>query len=77
MSSASAPALANPDAGPGYKECMAALVAVASAEQYNPEADPAYKECWDDYWSRVRPQRSRPYDKAHRQTPRPNTPKEG
>jgi hypothetical protein len=77
LSSASAPVLANPEADPGYKECLAALATVASVEPYNPEADPGYRECWDDYWSRVRPQRSRPYDKTYLQTPRPKTPEGG
>jgi hypothetical protein len=63
LSSASAPSLAATSAAdPGYRECLAAL-AVVSAEP-NPEDDPGYRESWDAYWARVRPQRSRPYDKA-------------
>ncbi len=65
LSSASAPSLAvNPAADPGYRDCLAALSVIAA----NPEEDPAYQETWDAYWARVRPQRSRPYDKASRST---------
>ncbi len=69
LSSASAPSLAITSAAdPGYRECLAAL-AVVSAEP-NPENNPGYQESWDAYGARVRPQRSRPYEKACR-TPSP------
>ena len=68
LSSASAPSLAAPSAAdPGYRACLDAL-AVVTAEQ-NPEDDPAYRETWDAYWARVRPQRSRPYDKRQTSSP--------
>ncbi len=67
LKSASAPTLAAAaGADPGYRDCMAALSVMA----VNPEEDPAYQETWDSYWARVRPQRSRPYEKACR-TPSP------
>ncbi len=63
LASASAPTLAVvPGADPGYRDCLAALTVTAA----NPEADPAYQETWDSYWARVRPQRTRPYEKDRR-----------
>ncbi len=67
LASASAPTLAVvAGTDPGYRDCLAALSVMAA----NPEEDPAYRETWDSYWARVRPQRSRPYEKACR-TPSP------
>jgi hypothetical protein len=68
LSSASAPSLAATSAtDPGYRECLAALAVVAA--EHNPEDDPGYRESWDAYWARVRPQRSRPYDKRQTSSP--------
>ncbi len=70
LASASAPTLAasTSAADPGYRACLDAL-AVVTAEQ-NPEDDPAYRETWDAYWARVRPQRSRPYEKRQTSPPK-------
>ncbi len=70
LSSASAPALAPAPSTGLTVEDVAAVPLF-----HNPEFIPGYQESWDEYWSRVRPQKNRPYDKSHLQTPRPKTPK--
>ncbi len=70
LSSASAPALAS---APSTRLTVEDIT--IAPLYHNPETIPGYQESWDDYWARVRPQRSRPYDKSHLQTPRPKTPK--
>jgi hypothetical protein len=72
LSSASAPALA-PASSTGLTIEDVALAPLF----HNPESIPGYQESWDDYWSRVRPQRSRPYGKSPLQESRPKVPKGG
>jgi hypothetical protein len=64
LSSASAPALA-----PASSTCLTIEDISIAPSAYNPEADPLYQETWDTYWARVRPQRSRPYNKPHPPAP--------
>jgi hypothetical protein len=59
LSSASAPALA-----PAPSTCLTIEDISIVPSAYNLEADPLYQETWDAYWARVRPQRSRPYNKG-------------
>ncbi len=72
LSSASAPALAS-----APSTCLTVEDIAIAPLYHNPESIPGYQESWDDYWARVRPQRSRPYSKSHLQAPRPKTPKGG
>ncbi len=72
LSSASAPALV-----PAPSTSLTVEDVVIAPLYPNPESTPGYQENWDDYWSRVRPQRSRPYSKSQLQAPRPKIPKEG
>ncbi len=72
LSSASAPALA-----PAPCTSLTVEDIVAVPFFHNPESIPGYQESWDEYWSRVRPQKQRPYSKSLPQAPRSKIPKGG